>query len=94
MLDMISNFLTTVDDFVWGIPLIVLILATGLFLTARLHFLQITKLPHAIKHLIANEKSGEMKKAEKGRLPALVPFVLLCLLPSEPVISLVWQRLL
>ena len=44
MLDMISNFLTTVDDFVWGIPLIVLILATGLFLTARLHFLQITKL--------------------------------------------------
>ena len=47
------------DDFVWGIPLIVLILATGLFLTARLHFLQITKLPHAIKHLIANEKSGE-----------------------------------
>ena len=59
MLDMISNFLTTVDDFVWGIPLIVLILATGLFLTARLHFLQITKLPHAIKHLIANEKSGE-----------------------------------
>ena len=59
MLDMISNFLTTVDDFVWGIPLIVLILATGLFLTARLRFLQITKLPHAIKHLIANEKSGE-----------------------------------
>ena len=59
MFDMISNFLTTVDDFVWGIPLIVLILATGLFLTARLHFLQITKLPHAIKHLIANEKSGE-----------------------------------
>ena len=62
MLDMISNFLTTVDDFVWGIPLIVLILATGLFLTARLHFLQITKLPHAIKHLIANEKSGEERK--------------------------------
>ena len=25
MLDMISNFLTTVDDFVWGIPLIVLL---------------------------------------------------------------------
>ena len=35
MLDMISNFLTTVDDFVWGIPLIVLILATGLFLSCN-----------------------------------------------------------
>ena len=79
MLDMISNFLTTVDDFVWGIPLIVLILATGLFLTARLHFLQITKLPHAIKHLIANEKRHCVRH---------------CPLPSEPVISLVWQRLL
>ena len=86
MLDMISNFLTTVDDFVWGIPLIVLILATGLFLTARLHFLQITKLPHAIKHLIANEKSGEY--------PALRHCVRHCPLPSEPVISLAWQRLL
>ena len=72
---MISNFLTTVDDFVWGIPLIVLILATGLFLTARLHFLQITKLPHAIKHLIANEKSGEDGSVLlPERLAALLPY--------------------
>ena len=68
MLDMISNFLTTVDDFVWGIPLIVLILATGLFLTARLRFLQITKLPHAIKNLIANEKSGEEEMCIRDRV--------------------------
>ncbi len=59
MLDAISNFLSAVDDFVWGVPLIVLILATGIFLTIRLKGLQITKLPHSIKHLIANEKSGE-----------------------------------
>ena len=59
MLDAISNFLSVVDDFVWGVPLIVLILATGIFLTIRLKGLQITKLPHSIKHLIANEKSGE-----------------------------------
>lgn len=45
MLDMISNFLTTVDDFVWGIPLIVLILATGLFLTARLRFCRSRSFP-------------------------------------------------
>ncbi len=58
MLDMISNFLTTVDDFVWASPDRPHS-GYGLFLTARLRFLQITKLPHAIKHLIANEKSGE-----------------------------------
>ena len=59
MLDTISNFLGKVDDFVWGLPLIILILATGIFLTIRLKFLQITKLPHGIKHMLANEKSGK-----------------------------------
>lgn len=59
MLSVINDFLVKVNDYVWGIPLIVLILASGLFLTIRLKGLQITKLPIAIKHLIANEKSGE-----------------------------------
>ena len=58
MLETVSNFLTKVDDLVWGIPLIVLILVTGIFLTIRLKGLQITKLPLAIKNLVANEKSG------------------------------------
>lgn len=59
MLETISNVLTTIDDFVWGIPLIVLILAVGIFLTIRLKGLQITKLPMAVRHIIANEKSGK-----------------------------------
>lgn len=59
MLDKVNDFLASVNDFVWGIPLIVLILSVGIFLTIRLKGLQITKLPLAIKHLIANEKSGE-----------------------------------
>lgn len=58
MLQTINNVLTKVDDFVWGIPLIVLILATGLFLTIRLKGLQVTKFPLAIKNLLSNEKSG------------------------------------
>lgn len=49
MLEAISNVLTTVDDLVWGIPLIILILSAGIFLTIRLKGLQITKLPHAIR---------------------------------------------
>lgn len=59
MLQTINSILGKVDDFVWGIPLIVLILATGLFLTIRLKGLQITKLPLAIKNLLSNEKSGK-----------------------------------
>ncbi len=51
--------LTKIDDLVWGIPMIVLILAVGILLTMRLKGLQITKLPLAVKHILANEKDGE-----------------------------------
>lgn len=54
----LNDVLAKIDDFVWGLPLIILILATGIFLTIRLKGLQITKLPLAIKNLMANEKSG------------------------------------
>ena len=50
--------LKVIDDLVWGAPLIVLILVVGIFLTIRLKGLQITKLPLAIKHIMANEKDG------------------------------------
>ena len=50
--------LTKIDDLVWGIPMIVLILAVGILLTIRLKGLQVTKLPLAIKHILANEKDG------------------------------------
>lgn len=55
----IDSVLGAIDNFVWGVPLIVLILAVGIFLTIRLRGLQITQLPRAIKSIIANEKSGE-----------------------------------
>ena len=69
MLETISQILTAIDDFVWGIPLIVLILAVGIFLTIRLKGLQIAKLPMAIKHVVANEKSGD--KGEVSSFAAL-----------------------
>ena len=51
--------LQKIDDLVWGIPLIVLILSTGIFLTIRLRGLQITKLSLAIKHIFLNDKEGK-----------------------------------
>jgi AGCS family alanine or glycine:cation symporter len=59
MLSKINSVLVAVDDFVWGLPLIILILSVGIFLTIRLRGLQITKLPLAIRHMFANERSGE-----------------------------------
>ena len=59
MFETINNLLVSIDDFVWGIPLIVIILATGIFLTIRLKGLQISKLPLAFKYMLSNESDGE-----------------------------------
>jgi len=68
MLEALNTFLVKVDDLVWGIPLIVLILATGLFLTIRLKVLQVTKLPLAMKNLFANNNGGEGEVSSFGAL--------------------------
>ncbi len=54
-----SDFLSKVDDIVWGVPLMVLIMAGGLLLTVRLGLLQVRKLPLALKWMIKNEEDGE-----------------------------------
>ena len=50
-----TDFLVKVDDLVWGIPLIVLILAAGIYLTFRLRLLQIVHLPKALKYMFKND---------------------------------------
>ena len=59
MYETIGNVLNKIDDLVWGIPLIVLILAVGIFLTVRLKGIQFTKLIKAIKLIKENESDGE-----------------------------------
>lgn len=58
-LEAVSMVLTKIDDLVWGIPLIVVILAAGIFLTVRLKGLQITKLTKAVREIKANERTGD-----------------------------------
>lgn len=58
MFETIDNILNSIDSFVWGVPLIVLILAVGIFLTVRLKGLQFSKLGLAIRYIFKNEKSG------------------------------------
>lgn len=63
-----DQVLTGVDDFVWGPVLIVLILATGIYLTARLGFLQIRHLGKALKFMVKNEENGEGEVTSFGAL--------------------------
>lgn len=68
MLDQINQVLKAIDDFVWGIPLIVLILLVGIFLTIRLRGLQLTKLSRAFKLMFAKEETGDGEVSSFGAL--------------------------
>ncbi len=54
-----NEILVAIDDFVWGVPLMVLIMAGGLLLTIRVGLLQVRKLPLALKWMVKNEEGGE-----------------------------------
>ena len=56
-----DDILVKIDDVVWGIPTIVLILVTGLILTIRTRGIQFTKLGRAFKQIFKkNEGEGEL----------------------------------
>ncbi len=59
MLSAINDFLVRIDDLVWGVPLMVLIMAGGLLLTIRLGLLQVRRLPLALKWMFKNEEEGD-----------------------------------
>lgn len=64
----INEWLKVIDDFVWGVPLMVLILSGGLLLTVRTRCLQVRRLPLALKWMIKNEENGEGEVSSFGAL--------------------------
>ena len=67
-MEMFDAMLDSIDSFVWGPVLIVLILATGIYLTARLGFLQIRHLGKALKFMVNNDDNGEGEVTSFGAL--------------------------
>ncbi|MEE0927716.1 MAG: sodium:alanine symporter family protein [Acutalibacteraceae bacterium] len=63
-----EEILVKIDDLVWGIPLIVLILAAGIFLTCRVKLLQVFHLPKALKYMFKNEEDGVGEVSSFGAL--------------------------
>lgn len=64
----LGEILKNIDDFVWGIPLIVLILFTGIYLTIRVKGLQVRHLGKALKFMVKNEEGGEGEVSSFGAL--------------------------
>lgn len=63
-----TEFLGQVDNFVWGVPLIVLILSAGIYLTFRLRLIQVIHLPKALRFMVKNEEEGEGEVTSFGAL--------------------------
>ena len=68
MLETINEVLSKIDGIVWGVPLMVLILSGGLYLTIRIGFLQTRKLPLALKWMVKNEEDGHGEVTSFGAL--------------------------
>lgn len=49
MMERFEELLETISGFVWGVPLLILIVGTGIYLTVRLGVLQVRLLPYALK---------------------------------------------
>ena len=58
----IDKIITAIDNAVWGLPLICLIMATGIFLTARLGLVQIRHLGKAFKFMFKDEEDVEFAR--------------------------------
>ena len=68
MWETINTVLDKIDTFIWGVPLMVLIMAGGLFLTIRLGLLQLKRLPLALKWMVKNEEGGKGEVSSFGAL--------------------------
>lgn len=68
MLQQINELIKWIDDAVWGLPLIIMILATGIYLTIRLGLLQIRHLGKALKFMVQNEEDGTGEVSSFGAL--------------------------
>ena len=68
MFAQINQIITVIDNAVWGMPLICLIMATGIFLTARLGLVQIRHLGKAFKFMFKDEEDGHGEVTSFGAL--------------------------
>jgi AGCS family alanine or glycine:cation symporter len=55
IMESILSIMVKIDSFVWGPPLLILLVGTGIYLTVRLGLIQVLKLPLALKYLFSRD---------------------------------------
>ncbi|MFC2949570.1 alanine/glycine:cation symporter family protein [Virgibacillus sediminis] len=66
-----QEVIDAISGFVWGPPMLILIVGTGIFLTIRLGFMQFKTLPYAIKLSFRPEKKDNNNKGDISHYQAL-----------------------
>jgi alanine or glycine:cation symporter, AGCS family len=66
-----TEFITKLSDIIWGPPLLILIVGTGLYLTFRITFLQFSKLPYALK-LAFSKKQDQTSEGDISHFQSLM----------------------
>lgn len=66
-----DEFISKMNDFVWGTPTLILIVGTGVYLTLRLGFLQFRTLPYAFKLVFTPSKKDDKSKGDISHYQAL-----------------------
>ena len=67
-MEMMTKIIKNIDSWVWGLPLILLILLCGIWLTFRIRGLQIRRIGLALKFMVKNEEEGEGEVTSFGAL--------------------------
>ena len=67
-MDKLNEIVSKIDGFVWGLPLILLIITCGIILSIRIGFLQIHKLKLSLKYMLKNEDEGHGDVSSIGAL--------------------------
>lgn len=65
------NTLVTVDNFIWGPPLLILLVGTGIYFTFRLRIFQLRHLPTALKMVFSKEENQSTGKGDVSSFAAL-----------------------
>lgn len=73
MLQTIENINNIVNNFIWGVPAMICIIGVGLYLSLRMHFIQIRKFSYAIKVTI-----GRVFRKREASDGAMTPFQAVC----------------
>ncbi|MDE6086885.1 MAG: sodium:alanine symporter family protein [Oscillospiraceae bacterium] len=63
-----NRIISEIDGFVWGVPLLILIIACGMVLSCRTGFVQLRKLGKALVYMVKDEENGSGEVSSFGAL--------------------------